>query len=800
MQTGLDREQYAITARQAAAEGIVLLENSNQTLPFDGGERVSLFGRTQFDYNKSGTGSGGMVHAAYVVGIHDALSRSERVTVNEELAEVYRVWRGKNPVRRGVGWANEPYFQKEMPVAVELARKAAKQSDAAVVVIGRSSGEDRDGAFTPGSYLLTEIEEEMLHAVCTQFSRVAVVLNTGGIMDMEWVKKYRPGAVLYAWQGGQESGNAVCDVLTGSVNPSGRLTDTIAKDFEDYPSMSHFGGRKRNFYTEDIYVGYRYFETAAKDRVLYPFGFGLSYTAFEQTAADFSLNGAGDYKKAVISFSCTVTNIGDRPGKQVIQVYTASPQGRLGKPAREMKAFSKTKQLMPGEAEKLIFEIPLSGLASYDDSGASGYRSCYVLEKGIYTVFCGDHVRKGSIAGRFEIPETTVTEQLSEALRPELPFEKMRFEMSGEKPVKRMEPASLRTYALSDRINKNSLPEREKTGDRGWKLADVAGGRITLERFTGQLSENALCCLVRGEGPRSKWVTPGTAGAFGGVTKELRAFGIPAACTADGPSGIRMDSGKAAFSLPSATALGCTFNLELVTGLFSFVGKEMRENHVDLLLGPGMNIHRNPLCGRNFEYFSEDPYLTGKMAVAELHGLHTEGVSGVIKHFAANNQEHYRKKVDSAVSERALREIYLKGFEMAVKEGNAVSVMSTYGAVNGLWTAGSYDLLTHVLRGEWGFRGAVMTDWWARMNDEGKAPSRLNLSAMIRAQNDLYMVVKSSRLHRDNLKRGLRTGKITREMLLRSAENILGLILRLPVMQEAGSDIAGGSAISEPTR
>jgi len=186
--------------------------------------------------------------------------------------------------------------------------------------------------------------------------------------------------------------------------------------------------------------------------------------------------------------------------------------------------------------------------------------------------------------------------------------------------------------------------------------------------------------------------------------------------------------------------------------------------------------------------------------VAELHGLHTEGVSGVIKHFAANNQEHCRKKVDSAVSERALREIYLKGFEMAVKEGNAVSVMSTYGAVNGLWTAGCYDLLTHVLRGEWGFRGAVMTDWWARMNDEGKTPSRLNLSAMIRAQNDLYMVVKSSRLHRDNLKRGLRAGKITREMLLRSAENILGLILRLPVMQEAGSDIAGGSAISEPTR
>lgn len=789
MRTELNRERYAALAGQAAAEGIVLLENDRQTLPFDKKERVSVFGRTQFDYYKSGTGSGGMVHAPYVVGIYDALSRSERISVNEELAEVYRLWRVKNPARKGARWASEPYFQKEMPVNAELVRRAADKSDAAVVVIGRSSGEDRDNAVMRGSYLLTETEEELLQVVCTEFTRVAVVLNTGGVMDMKWVKKYRPGAVLYTWQGGQEGGNAVCDVLTGAVNPCGRLTDTVAENIEDHFSTAHFGGRKRNFYTEDIYVGYRYFETAAKDRVLYPFGFGLSYTAFEQTIHDFTVEGIQDVPTAVIRFACTVKNIGKTPGKQVMQVYVSAPQGRLGKPARELKAFAKTRQLPPGETETLWFDIPLYSLASYDDSGATGFPCCYVLEKGVYTIFCGENVRTGHIAGVFELPETAVTERLSEALRPVRPFERIRFAFTGGNAVRRTEPVPLRSQVppTPDCTEKCGLSKCEAAGDRGFRLPDVADGKVSLQEFTNQLSDEALCCLVRGEGQHSKQVTPGTAGAFGGVTNELRAFGIPAACTADGPSGIRMDSGETAFSLPCATALGCTFNVELVTELFSFVGQEMRENHVDLLLGPGMNIHRNPLGGRNFEYFSEDPCLTGRMAAAELHGLHRQGVSGVIKHFTANNQERCRTKVDSVVSERALREIYLKGFEIAVKEGKAISVMSTYGAVNGLWTAGSPDLLTRVLRGEWGFQGAAMTDWWARVNDAGKRASRFNLSAMIRAQNDLYMVVKSSRLYPDNLKKSLRTGKITRDMLLRSAENILGLLLRLPVMQNSKS-------------
>ena len=305
-----------------------------------------------------------------------------------------------------------------------------------------------------------------------------------------------------------------------------------------------------------------------------------------------------------------------------------------------------------------------------------------------------------------------------------------------------------------------------------------------MEDFLAQLTDEDLACIVRGEGMCSPKVTPGTAGAFGGVTDRLQHFGIPAGCCADGPSGIRMDCGTHAFSLPNGTSLACTFHEELVEKLFEKEGLELRRNRVDLLLGPGMNIHRNPLNGRNFEYFSEDPYLTGKMAAAQLKGMGKAGTSGTIKHFAGNNQEYSRNLANAVISERALREIYLKGFEIAVKEGKALSAMSTYGPVNGLWTAGSYDLLTTILRKEWGFDGLVMTDWWAKMNEEGEEGDTRNTAAMVRAQNDLYMVVSDAQANtgEDNTMEGLADGRITRGELLRSARNICRVLMRLPVM------------------
>lgn len=276
----LDMEKYKQLARQAVAEGCVLLKNENNTLPVKKGETVSVFGRIQLNYYKSGTGSGGLVNTRYVTGILDALRQEKEIHVNEELAAVYEKWCEGHPFDKGKGWGQEPWSQEEMPLPDNVAKRAAQISDVALVIIGRTAGEDQDTKAEPGSYLLTEEEEAMIRTVSRHFTRTAVLLNVGNIIDMKWVETCKPSAVLYVWQGGMEGGSGVADVLTGRVNPCGRLSDTIARSIEDYPSSSCFGDQYRNFYTEDIYVGYRYFETTAKDKVLYPFGFGLSYTHF----------------------------------------------------------------------------------------------------------------------------------------------------------------------------------------------------------------------------------------------------------------------------------------------------------------------------------------------------------------------------------------------------------------------------------------------------------------------------------------------------------------------------------------
>ena len=308
-----------------------------------------------------------------------------------------------------------------------------------------------------------------------------------------------------------------------------------------------------------------------------------------------------------------------------------------------------------------------------------------------------------------------------------------------------------------------------------------------MEEFLGQLSDEELCCIVRGEGMCSPKVTPGTASAFGGVTEPLAGYGIPCGCCSDGPSGIRMDCGTYAFCLPNGTCMACSFNEELIERLYEMEGAELRKNHVDILLGPGMNIHRHPLNGRNFEYFSEDPLVTGKMAAAQIRGMAAYQVTGALKHFACNNQEYHRRLYNAVVSERALREIYLKGFEIAVKEGNAYAIMTAYGGINGIWTAGNYDLLTTILRGEWHYDGFVMTDWWAEINDEGETATRQNVAAMVRGQNDVYMVTQDSakNANRDNLQESLANGTLQRADLQRCAGNILRVLMRSAVMDRS---------------
>ena len=774
----IDWNEYAALARQAVAEGCVLLKNDDKALPIRKGERVSVFGRIQFDYYKSGTGSGGAVNTRYVTNILDALKENKDISVNEELEQTYRDWLKDHPFEKGMGWAQEPWCQEEMPVTKELAEQAAAKSDIAVVIIGRTAGEDKDNSAAEGSYLLTAAEHQMLKEVCGAFKRVAVLLNVGNIMDMKWVKEYDPAAVLYVWQGGQEGGAGAADILTGIVTPCGKLSDTIALDISDYPSTEGFGDPTRVIYKEDIYVGYRYFETFAKGCVLYPFGYGLSYTTFTRTVESFDFDGE------TVTEKVTVKNTGDVQGKEVVTVFVEAPQGKLGKAVRSLAAFAKTETLQPGESETLTLTFPIANLASYDDSGVTGHRFCYVLESGAYNVYTGGCVRGAKLSGSFEVKEDTVTRTCVQACAPVTKFDRM----VNHNNTIAFEPAPQREYDMAARSAAALKPAKPYTGDKGIKLGDVFDGKAELEDFVAQLSDEDLICLMRGEGMNSPKVTAGTAGAFGGVTENLVNFGIPTACCADGPSGIRMDCGTVAFSLPNGTLLACTFNEKLNEELFAMQGKEQRKNHVDTLLGPGLNIHRSPLNGRNFEYFSEDPLLTGKLAAAQLRGMRRFGVTGTIKHFACNNQEFKRTEIDSVLSERALREIYLRAFETAVKEGGAYSVMSTYGGLNGIWTASNFDLLTTILRDEWGFTGTVMTDWWAKGNDrEGEEATRENVAAQVRAQNDLNMVNAdaASNSQHDNLDDALADGRLTRDALVRSAMNICRTVMNSPVMERS---------------
>ena len=779
MERILDWNKYLDTAAKMVSEGIVMLKNDNNALPLDTDKEVAVFGRIQFHYYKSGTGSGGMVNVTKVVNILDGLI-DNGIKVNEKLLGTYRKWDKENPFDLGEGWGGEPWSQKEMPLDEGLVKETAKSCETAIVIIGRTAGEEQDNRLEAGSYLLSDDEIAMLTVVRKHFKKVVLLLNVGNIIDMTDINRIAPDSVLYVWQGGMTGGKGTADVLTGKVSPSGKLPDTIAYKASDYPSDANFGREKnRDIYAEDIYVGYRYFETFAKEKVLYPFGFGLSYTGFEIKTEK------AEITEGAVKLSVSVKNIGSYKGKEVIEVYCEAPQGRLGKAARVLCGFEKTRELVPQEEQVVEIAVDIAKLASYDDSGVTGNKSCYVLEAGEYKFYVGSDVRSAEYACSFEQGEDLVTERLTQSLAPVESFERIKpvceggaFSIGREAvPVSEVDESARRLEKLPKEI--------AYTGDKGIKLWDVKNGKNTMDEFIAQLSDYDLSCIIRGEGMGSPRVTAGTASAFGGVSENLNGFGIPAGCCSDGPSGMRLDCGTKAFSLPNGTMIASSFNKELTSELFTFMGLEMAANKVDCLLGPGMNIHRHPLNGRNFEYFSEDPFLTGKMAAAELKGMAGAGVTGTIKHFCANNRETNRHFIDSVVSERALREIYLKGFEIAVKEGGASSVMTTYGRVNGLWTAGNFDLNTVILREEWGFKGFTMTDWWANINVRGKEPDKTDFAAMARAQNDVYMVCPDGEKNDDNTLVALENGGIERCELQRNAANICGFLLHTNALKRA---------------
>ncbi len=729
--------------REAAAEGCVLLRNDG-VLPLDPAEEVAVFGRCQLDWFYVGYGSGGNVHPARRVNLMQGLANAG-VRVHEGLAERYRVWTAKKENAADPGWwGHWPYSHPEMPLEEGVAAEAAETASTALIVIGRAAGEDRENALTQGSYYLTDTERAMLDAVTAAFSRTVVLLNIGSVMDMAWTEDYgeRLSAVLLVWQGGMESGNAAADILCGKRCPSGRLSDTIARYHVDYPSSANFGGRDYNDYAEGIFVGYRHFERFAKESVLFPFGFGLSYTRFETCPRGFShLDGA-------LTAAVRVTNAGGTAGKEVVQLWCVLPEGRLEKPLRVLCAFGKTHLLAPGESETLTLSCTDRDFASFDED-----RHAFLLEAGEYRFYANDRLVGSFVLG---------AEEEIERCRPLCP-----------------DPAALRERILAE-LPAAVDPALAQAGT----LDDVAAGRLTLDAFLASLSPGELEALTRGEGMMNVPLgTPGNAGGFGGVTEALRRRGVDELITADGPAGLRLQ--RFSSLMPIGTALACTWNTELVEALHRKLGEEMTHYGIDVHLGPGMNLHRNPLCGRNFEYYSEDPLLTGKIAAAAVRGVQGAGHASCPKHFACNNQETRRNVNDSRVSERALRELYLRGFEICVKEAAPLTLMTSYNKVNGVWSHYNYELATTILRQEWGWQGVILTDWWMQRAHSPEFPALRNNAYRVRAGVDVLMpgdMGHTARRYRAGASLLETLGEpegITLGELQRSARRVLELVIRL---------------------
>lgn len=777
-----ESKQHIEISKNAAKEGMVLLKNEGHVLPLPQGSRIALFGKGTIDYVKGGGGSGD-VTVSFVHNLADGFaSLGDEVTVFPDTVDFYRSY-----VTHQYAKGGKPGLIAEPELPEELVKKAASVSDIAVISISRFSGEAWDRKSSYGSpelgidddkdcvaaqnelfessdFYLSKAEQAMVDQVTAAFARTVVVLNVGGMVDTEWFRNNAQiPAVLLAWQGGMEGGTAEAELLMGHGTPSGRLADTFAKRLEDYPSSEGFH-QSTEFvdYTEDIYVGYRYFETipGAKEKVNYPFGFGLSYTTFSLT----HIRARQDGDRIV--FAVHVTNTGEYAGKEVVQVYYAAPQGLLGKPARSLGAYRKTRLLQPGETQTLALSIAIRDMASYDDL-ARIQNSSWVLEKGDYTFFLGTSVEDAApVDYIYHLDDNVITQRLTRKLAPtQLQF-RLRADGTFEN-LPQSEPHDPNETLLPPLPHRDGMsPEVRYREGHTWQekpdhpmLIDVFNGKAPMEELLSRLSDEDLCWLVSGQ-PNT-----GSANTFGwGGNAD---FGIPNIMTADGPAGLRLrpEVGVHTTAFPCATLLACTWDPDVTYAVGRAGAAEVKENNIGVWLTPAVNIHRSPLCGRNFEYYSEDPLLAGRQAAGMVKGIQSEHVAACVKHFALNNKETNRRCSDSRCSERAIREIYLKQFEIIVKEAHPWSVMSSYNLINGVRASESKGLLTGILREEWGFDGVVTTDWWnlGEQYKEVKAGGDVKMGCGFPAR----------------LLEALHKGYVSRTLLEQSAGRILELILKM---------------------
>lgn len=826
-------------ARKIAEESIVLLKNADHILPLKEKKEITFFGRTQIGTLYSGNGSGG----ANIAGCGTILEECEKRGIKPEslLKEFYEYkasaeqvteedefdWtKVSEMVNSGImyeifGKYKAPLDEYDVPET--LIFQAAEKTDTAIFVIGRNSGGEECDRHLPEDYYLTRSEESLLKDICTHFANVVIVLNVNGLIDLSWMKKYASiKSLLFIGIPGEEGASALAGILTGEINPSGKLAVTIAEHYEDYPSADHFSWDKEHLenildyesyglsseengstgftkspvtvYWEDIYTGYRYFDTFGK-QVLYPFGYGLSYTAFAISDALVKKQNGG------ILVTADVKNIGEMSGKEVIQIYLSKvyPAEGVECPYQELKGFEKTSDLAPGEKEQVKIWIPWRELAVYDEE-----RAAWVIESGDYLLKMGNSSRDTFVKGLICVEKTILAEQCTNCLNiTECNNGKIEFLTQKENDAEMASVLNI-TEQNKDVSGQNiifvtpedvhDVQENRKCGKETISKAETTVSEREKERNLAELSIKELAALCVGYGPGTPFAAVGDrsdpstifddegkpmttnshpTGYPGYVSPAIEEKGIKSVFYKDGPAGI----GGVAW--PTEMLIACSFDKKLWQMFGDAVGKECEEQQVNVWLAPAVNLHRNPLCGRNFEYFSEDPYLTGVCACEITKGVqNSRPVIVCPKHFAANEQETFRRgnagknvdAVDSILTERALREQYLKPFEMLVKDAGIACIMTSFNKINGSFSGGSHDLCTHILREEWGFEGAVVTDW-------GDMDMVVDGADAVAAGNDIVMPGGPPVIRQ--ILKGYEEGRVTREELEQAVRHLLIMIKRI---------------------
>ena len=808
-----------VIARQAAAEGTVLLKNEG-VLPLKKGERVALFGGGSVKTIKGGTGSGD-VNEREVVSIYQGFADagfelSNKVWLDNFAATYQKAredWRAeiledfeKTGKRSLIGAYSTHIFR--MPTGDPMQESDFEGVETGFYVISRTAGEDADRFNEAGDYYLTDMEKEQLTYLSQHVKNVAVIVNTGGQIDLSFVDAIPNLRVLLVIsQPGMEGGHALADVVSGDVTPSAKLVDTWAKDYADFSNSKTFshnnGNIQQEYYEEGQYVGYRYFDSFDVEAA-YPFGFGLSYTDFDIHTD--SVSACGNDVRVVV----TVKNTGSvYAGKEVVQIYASCPQTELHKVSKKLVAFKKTRLLAPGESQTLEITFGAKYLASFDE-----VQSSWTVEAGKYGIWAGNSSVDLELAAVLEVAETAVIEEVAHIC----PLQIELNEMVCPDELRLVKEQAWHALATEKNVPVVTYAPVKAQAER------IVPNKVSAlaEELTEKLTDDQLIAMVIGEISKGQGsqigaagiMVPGAAGETSGALEEQ--YDVPGVSMADGPAGLRLvksyevdlttgnvvNQGFAAAleggffadqsdhencrryyqyatAIPVGTALAQTWDEELLATVGKAVAREMQEFGVSWWLAPGMNIHRNPLCGRNFEYYSEDPVVAGKMAAAITRGVQSvPGVGTTIKHFACNNQEDNRMGSNTVVSERVLREIYLRGFEIAVKESQPMAIMTSYNLINGLHTANSKDLCTVAARQEWDFQGIIMTDWCTTFERGGSASWKC-----IEAGNDLIMPGWDGDI--TSIQNALADGTLSKEDLKACVRRMLTVIYQTLAYEDA---------------